>query len=198
MSRILCKNKETPHIKDIYTMNHSIFKKHANRFDQSTTIEQKTYTDYLQIRKTPRHNLRYLGFHSFNNFLDIKEIENLQEYVASLEMETTEWGQTFREGAIITVNKYKYTPVAMKQMPEILEKIGNRILDFLRVNKEYSENACFELPEKFDQAYIQKYKPKGELNPHFDDRSKFQEIIAGITICGNSNLVLGITAPGGA
>lgn len=186
------KNNIIPHIKKIYTHNHSIFKSHASRFDQSTTVNEETYKKYLQMRKRPKDNLKYFGFHSFDHFLDTKEIENLQEYVASLEMESTEWGQTFREGAIIKVDGYKYTPVAMKQMPEILKKIGNRILDFLRANKEYSENACFKLPDKFDQAYIQKYKPEGELNPHFDDRSKFQEIIAGITICGHSNLVLGL------
>ena len=27
MSRMFCKNKEIPHIKDIYTMNHNIFAK---------------------------------------------------------------------------------------------------------------------------------------------------------------------------
>ncbi len=173
-------------------MNHGIFKSHSTRFDQSTDRNKKIYTDYLGKKNIPSTNLKYLGFHSYENFLTEEEKQNLQEYIKCLNMEQREWGATFREGVVIEVDGHKYKPVAIKKMHPTLEHLGKRILDFMRLQHEYRENACFELPEQFDQAYVQKYKPGGELNPHFDERSKFQEIIAGITIQGSSTFVLGL------
>jgi alkylated DNA repair dioxygenase AlkB len=159
------------------------------------------------IRARLRHcsDLRLIGFHHISGFLSQEERQELVRFCDSEPAWDNRLGSKGRsiEGTRqkvygVTQNK-NYKVLAVTELPAVLQELGNRVLKAYTENVRESPSACcgnLANPPTFSQVYVQRYTKGQTLGFHFDDRTQFGELIAGVTICGNGKLLLSQTNGG--
>merc|ERR1712080_276384 len=85
-----------------------------------------------------------------------------------------------------------YEIIGREEIPPDLQDLGDRVARFFEEKKfPYSHTHIGKI--SFDQVYVQRYVPgtsSETMGFHFDSFSQFDELICGVTLCGNGNFLL--------
>jgi len=163
---------------------------------------------YEEARRHLKHasRLERFGFRLLKGFVTADEAAAVLAFVDGVgswerrgENTSSPMAGTRRLNLGVELNA-QYKPTKLTALPPVLAALGRRVLDACRALEW--PNACGDVSqtECFDQAYIQRYTPAEQphepgqtLGFHYDLRSEYAELIAGVTICGRGRLLLAPT-----